>query len=94
MKTKAMCYKLDTFHNRCLRYILNIFWLNTISNTELPQITSNNNSYDLKKKRWRWIRHVRSKEPSNTWKTADRTEKRTVKKVMQANSITWGGGGG
>ncbi|KAL9983368.1 hypothetical protein ACROYT_G005527 [Oculina patagonica] len=103
--TKAICHKLDTFQNRCLRRILNIFWPNIISNAELRRATSTNNiSSEVKKRRWRWIGHVLRMDPSSIPRVAlhwtptgkrargrpKETWRRTVEKEMRESGLSWG----
>lgn len=51
--------KIEAFHNSCLRKICNIYWTNTISNTNLYIKTrSNTISQEIKIRRLRWLGHV------------------------------------
>ncbi|XP_063447098.1 uncharacterized protein LOC134726617 [Mytilus trossulus] len=51
--------KFNTFQNRCLRQILKIRWLNTISNENLHiRAGTKKLSDDVIERRWRWIGHV------------------------------------
>ena len=100
---KVTCRKLDTFQNRCLCRILNIFWPNIISNAQLHRVSSTNSiSFEVKKRR-RSIGHASKMEPSviprvamhwpPSGKRACRTPKETwrgtVQKEIQANRVSW-----
>ena len=60
--------KLSTFHTKCFRRILRVFWPNTISNAEILR-----NCYRLvmatilQRRRWKWIGYVIRKD--NTYHT-------------------------
>jgi hypothetical protein len=52
-----------TFVNRCLIYILRIWWLNIISNKDLWKITGQEDiNLEIKKRKFRWIGHTLRKE--------------------------------
>ena len=56
---KGICQMLEVFQNKCLRKILRIYWPNKISNTELHERTGMQPiSLEVKRRRWKWIRHV------------------------------------
>ena len=105
--SKATCNKLDTFQNRCLFRILNIFWPKVISNDELYRTPSTYNiRSETKRTRWRWIGHVlRMEQSANTrvaslwtplWKRARErpreTWRRTEEKEIMARGFSWGRG--
>ena len=51
--------RLNTFHNRCLRRILRIFWLRTISNEKLYEEVEISRITDIiKARRWSFIGHM------------------------------------
>ena len=51
--------RLNTFHNRCLRRILRIFWPRTISNEKLYEEVEISRIADIiKARRWRFIGHI------------------------------------
>ena len=57
--TKGICQMLEVFQNKCLRKILQIYWPNQISNTELHERTGMQPiSLEVKRRRWKWIGHV------------------------------------
>ncbi|PVD38724.1 hypothetical protein C0Q70_01345 [Pomacea canaliculata] len=57
--TKTISNKLDIFHNRCLRRLLNIFWPNNITNEELHRRTETESiTTQIQQRCWRWIGHV------------------------------------
>jgi hypothetical protein len=57
--TTAVEQKLELFQNKCLRRILKIFWLNTISKEELLRRTGVDSIQEtIRKRRWRWLGHV------------------------------------
>lgn len=57
--TQTNMKKLQGFVNRCLRRILCIFWPNTISTTELLQLTENTTiEAEIMKRKWTWIGHI------------------------------------
>jgi hypothetical protein len=49
--------KLQSFVNGCLRRILNIRYLDTLSNNSLWKTTKEPNDIGIKKRKWRWIGH-------------------------------------
>ena len=66
--TSSLTHKLETFQNKCLRNILNIYWpiASTISNQVLLQRTSYLPVATLvKRRRWTWIGHI-SRMPPNS----------------------------
>ena len=47
---------LTTFVNRCLRYILRIWWPNIISNKDLWKVTGQEDiNLEIRKRKFRWI---------------------------------------
>ena len=53
---KSTVRKLQSFHNRCLRRILNVHWPDTISNKDLyDRARQQPLEIELKKRKWRWI---------------------------------------
>ena len=45
--------------NRCLRYILRIWWPNIISNKDLRKVTRQEDiNVEIKKRKFRWIGHT------------------------------------
>ena len=55
--------KIQTFVNRCLRYILRIWWPNIISNKDLWKVTGQEDiNLEIRKRKFRWIGHTLRKE--------------------------------
>ena len=51
--------KLQTFVNKCLWYIVNIRWPDTISNASLLERTNQSSiSQDERKRKWGWMGHT------------------------------------
>jgi hypothetical protein len=50
---------MQTFVNRCLRYILRIWWPNIISNNDLWTVTGQVDiNLEIRKRKFRWIGHT------------------------------------
>ncbi|VDO55444.1 unnamed protein product [Schistosoma margrebowiei] len=63
--TKATIQKIQVFINSCLRKILQIRWPDTISNNVLWERTNQIPAEEeIRKKRWKWIRHTLRKAPN------------------------------
>ena len=61
--TKDIQRKLQTFVNRCLRYILRIRWQKIISNKDLWKVTRQEDiNVEIRKRKFRWIGHTLRKE--------------------------------
>ena len=57
--TEKTVSKLQTFINRCLRRILQIYWPDTISNASLWETTGQLPVKEqIKKRKWTWIGHT------------------------------------
>jgi len=57
--TEKTVSKLQTFANRCLRRILQIYWPDTISNATLWETTGQLPVKEqIKKRKWTWIVHI------------------------------------
>ena len=57
--TKEMQCKIQTFVNRCLRYILRIWWPNIISNKDVWKVTGQEDiNVEIRKRKFRWIGHT------------------------------------
>jgi hypothetical protein len=55
----AITNQLQTYINKCLRYILRVRWPEKISNTEIYKITNQMPvCTEIKRRKWRWIRHT------------------------------------
>ena len=58
-EVKTTTSKMQTFINRCLWRILNICWLEVISNEELWKRTEETKmSVQIKRQKWNWIGHM------------------------------------
>jgi len=69
--TKEIQRKIQTFVNRCLRYILRIWWPNIISNKDLWKITGKEDiNLEIRKIKFRWIGHTLRKEDGEIPKAA------------------------
>ena len=69
--TKEIQRKIQTFVNRCLRYILRIWWPNIISNKDLWKVTGQEDiNLEIRKRKFRWICHTLRKEDGETPKAA------------------------
>lgn len=59
--------KIQSFINTCLRRILRVCWLNTISNLELWQQTGQQLvEEEILQRCWRWVGHTLRKSASST----------------------------
>ena len=69
--TESDITKLSVFHIKSLKRILQIFWLDTISNQQ-PLARCNQDSMEtiIMRRRWRWIEHVMRREQDNITRTA------------------------
>jgi hypothetical protein len=63
--TKEIQRKIKTFENRCIRYILRIWWQNIISKKDLWKVTGQE-----EKRKFRWIGHTLRKEDGEIPKAA------------------------
>ncbi|VDP02055.1 unnamed protein product [Schistosoma margrebowiei] len=62
---KTIIQKIQVFINSCLRKILWISWPDTISNNLLWERTNQiPEEEEIRKKRWKWIRHTLRKAPN------------------------------
>jgi hypothetical protein len=63
--------KLQTFVNRCLRYIVKIWWPRVISNEKLWEMTGQINiNKEIKQRKFVWIGHTLRKDDSGPCKAA------------------------
>ena len=63
LSQKKFSRKIQTFLNRCLRYILRIWWPNIISNKDLWKVTGQEDiNLEIRKRKFRWIGHTLRKE--------------------------------
>ncbi len=54
-------HKLNSFHFRCLRQILGLSWQDRVPNTTVLKLTNSSDMYTaIRRRRLRWIGHVRS----------------------------------
>jgi hypothetical protein len=69
--TKEIQGKIQTFVNRCLRYILRILWPNIISKKDLWKVTGQEDiNVEIRKRKVRWIGHTLRKEDGEIPKAA------------------------
>ena len=69
--TNEIQHKIQTFVNRCLRYILRIRWPNIISNKDLWKATGQEDiNLEIRKGKFRWIGHTLRKEDGEIPKAA------------------------
>ena len=70
--TKEIQRKIQTFVNRCARYILRIWWPNIISNKDLWKVTGQEDiNLEISKRKFRWIGHTLRKEDGETPKALE-----------------------
>jgi hypothetical protein len=63
--------KLESFVNRCLRYIMKIWWPRVTSNEKLWEMTSQINiNKEIRKRKFGWIGHTLRKDDSEPCKAA------------------------
>lgn len=102
--TQRDASRLSSFHTTCLRKICRIFWPQTIRNTDLLDITKQEEIMTIiTRRRWRWVGHALRRDPSNlvrtslTWTPEGRrrrgrprtTWRRTLKSEARAHNKTW-----
>ncbi|XP_030745204.1 uncharacterized protein LOC115874246 [Sitophilus oryzae] len=64
--TLPLLNKLQVFINRCLQKIVGIFWLNSIRNEDLWNLTNQRQVYkEIKLRKWRWIGHTLRQSGNN-----------------------------
>jgi hypothetical protein len=69
--TRDLDDKLQSFTNRCLRYILRVWWPNVISNKDLyKRCTIKPIPLIIKERKWQWIGHTLRKEPDEICRQA------------------------
>ena len=69
--TKTNRKKIQTFINKCLRYILGIRWPETISNKELWERTGQQPvEIEIRRRKWGWIGHTLRKPNANVTRQA------------------------
>jgi hypothetical protein len=68
--TSEIWRKIQTFVNRCLRYILRIWWPN-ISNKDLWKVTGQEDiNLETRRRKFRWIGHTQWKDDGEIRKAA------------------------
>jgi hypothetical protein len=61
--TEDIQRKIQTFVNRCLRYILRIWWPKFIANKDLRKVTRQEDiNVEIRKRKFRWLGHTLRKE--------------------------------
>ena len=85
--TKDIQRKLQTFANRCLRYILRIWWPKIIYNKYLWKVTRQEViNVEKRKRKFRWIGHTLRKEDGEIpksalfWNPQEKKEERKTEK--------------
>ena len=69
--TSEIRCKIQVFVNRCVRYILRIWWPNIISNKDLWRVTDQEDiNLEIKKRKFRWIGHTLRKDDGEISKAA------------------------
>jgi len=69
--TSEIRRKIQVLVNRCLRYILRIWWPNIISNKDLWRATDQEDiNLEIRKIKFRWIAHTLRKEDGEILKVA------------------------
>ena len=69
--TSEIRRKIQIFVNRCLRYILRIWWSNIISNKDLWRVTDQEDiNLEIRKRTFRWLAHTLRKEEGEISKAA------------------------
>ena len=69
--TSEIRRKIQIFVNRCLRYILRIWWPNIICNKDLWRVTDKEDiNLEIRKRKFRWIVHTLRKEDGEISKAA------------------------
>ena len=69
--TEGLTSKLQVFVNKCLRYILKLWWPIKTTNEELWRITKQDNvAATIKKRKWNWIGHTLRKDSDNITRQA------------------------
>ena len=102
--TSITTKKLQSFTNKCLRYILNIRWPDIISNASLWEKTNQSPiSQDVKKRKWGWIGHTLRKPTDNITRQAldwnpqgkrkvgrpKQTWRRSVESEAKTTGLSW-----
>ena len=103
--TEKLRVRLQTFVNKCLRKVMQIFWPNWVTNRELWS-TTNQKPIDeeIRVRRWKWLGHTMRKDPSSItrqslrWNPAGKrsrgrpkkTWRRTVEDEMKQAKLSWG----
>ena len=65
------CDENNVFQSRCLRRIFKIRWQERITNKEVLKMAEIENlSEDVRRRRWKFIGHIKRKEPNNDCRTA------------------------
>jgi len=78
--------KIQTFVNRCLRYILRIWWPNIISNKDLRKVTGQEDiNLEIRKRKFRWIkkRGWKSIKGGPTFEPSRTQEERKTEKQLE-----------
>ena len=80
--TNEIQRKIQTFVNRCLRYILRIWWPNIISNKDLWKVTGQEDiNLEIRKRKFKWIGHTLRKEDGEVPKALEPSRKQEERKT-------------
>ena len=105
LMTEKLRSRLQTFVNKCLRKVLQIFWPDWITNRDLWERTNQRPiDAEIKGRKWRWIGHTLRKEQSNItrqslqWNPSGRrnrgrpkmTWRRTAEQELKQAGMSWG----
>jgi hypothetical protein len=82
---------MQTFVNRCLRYILSIWRPNIISNKDLCRLTGQEDiNLEIRKRTFRWIGHTLRKEDGEIHKAALLWNPQGREKDLRLAVVTYG----
>eukprot|EP00064_Thunnus_orientalis_P021237 superscaffoldBa00006320_g21395 len=69
--TEGLTSKIQVFVNKCLHYILKLWWPTKTTNEELWRITNQESiATTIKRRKWNWIGHTLRKDSNNITRQA------------------------
>ena len=87
---KTLCNKIDSFHRRMLRKVLNIKWPNILKNDEVYRITNVVKwSEIIRKRRLSWLGHLLRLDENTPARIALREACKVVKGKIGRHKLTW-----
>ncbi|KDR17276.1 hypothetical protein L798_08842 [Zootermopsis nevadensis] len=86
--TKELMQKLQSYINRCIRFLLKIRWPENISNEKLGRITHQTKIQQIKERKWKWLGHTLRKEDESISKQVLDWNPQGARKRGRP-SITW-----